>query len=112
MKIAVPVANGKLNMHFGHCEAFALLHVNQEGKSIIKREDVAAPSHEPGLLPRWLAERNVNMVIAGGMGQRAQSLFAEHDIQVIIGAPAETPEALVTSLLHGTLVSGTNVCDH
>ena len=112
MKIAVPVANGKLNMHFGHCEAFALLHVNQEEKSIIKREDVTAPPHEPGLLPRWLAERNVSLVIAGGMGQRAQSLFAGHDIRVIVGAPAETPEALVTSLLQGTLVSGVNVCDH
>ena len=52
------------------------------------------------------------MIIAGGMGQRAQALFSEHGIEVVIGAPAETPENLVNSYLAGTLKSGENVCDH
>lgn len=112
MKIAIPVANGRLNMHFGHCETLALLDVDPALNSIIRREDVAAPPHEPGLLPRWLAARNVDLVITGGMGQRAQSLFAEQNIHVIIGAPAETPEVLVASFLNGTLHSGVNACDH
>lgn len=30
MKIAIPVAEGKLCMHFGHCEVFALFDVNEE----------------------------------------------------------------------------------
>ncbi len=46
------------------------------------------------------------------MGQRAQALFKENDIKVIVGAPAETPEKLVAAYLEGTLASGTNVCDH
>ena len=46
------------------------------------------------------------------MGQRAQSLFAENSIKVVIGAPAETPEALAAAYLAGTLQSGANVCDH
>lgn len=112
MRVAVPVANGKLNMHFGHCETLALLDVNQENKSIIHREDVIPPPHEPGLLPRWLAAKNVNLVIAGGMGQSAQRLFGEQNIQVIIGAPLETPEILVAGFLNGTLFSGANACDH
>lgn len=110
MRVAVPVADGKLNMHFGHCETLALLDVKD--RSIIGREDIAAPPHEPGLLPRWLAEREVDVVIAGGMGQRAQSLFAEQNIQVVIGAGSETPEVLVASFLNGELISGVNVCDH
>ena len=112
MRVAVPVANGKLNLHFGHCETLALLDVNQEKKAIVSRLDVNPPPHEPGLLPRWLAEKDVNVVIAGGMGQRAQSLFAENDIEVVTGAPAETPEALVLSFLNGTLLTGANACDH
>ena len=112
MRVAVPVANGKLNLHFGHCETLALLDVNQENNAIVSRLDVTPPPHEPGLLPRWLAEKNVNVVIAGGMGQRAQSLFAENDIEVVTGAPAETPEALVLSFLNGTLLTGANACDH
>ena len=51
-------------------------------------------------------------MIAGGMGQRAINLFAERGIDVLVGAPAETPEKLVTDYLAGALVSGSNVCDH
>jgi ATP-binding protein involved in chromosome partitioning len=112
MKIAIPVADGKLSMHFGHCERFALIDVDPTEKKIIKRADLEAPPHEPGLLPKWLAERGANMIIAGGMGQRAQALFNEQGIEVIIGAPVETPEKLVNSYLAGTLQAGENVCDH
>jgi len=46
------------------------------------------------------------------MGQRAQALFDENGIKVVVGAPSETPEKLVDAYLDGTLASGTNVCDH
>jgi len=112
MRIAVPVADGRLAMHFGHCERFVLIDVEPKAKSIVKTEEVAAPEHEPGLLPRWLAERGVNVVIAGGMGARAQGLFAENKIEVVVGAAAESPERLVAEYLGGTLRTGQNVCDH
>ena len=112
MKIAIPLADGRLAMHFGHCAAFALLDVDPASKTVLKREDVPAPPHQPGLLPPWLAERGVNMVIAGGMGQRALDLFSQQGIQVVVGAPAETPETLATAWMAGTLSAGANVCDH
>jgi predicted Fe-Mo cluster-binding NifX family protein len=112
MRIAIPLAEGKLAMHFGHCQHFALLDVNIEDKKIVKREDVEAPPHQPGLLPPWLAERGINTVIAGGMGQRAHGLFAEQGIQVVVGAPAEAPERLIADYLGGTLQTGANICDH
>ena len=112
MRIAIPVTEGKLSMHFGHCERFALIDVEPAEKKILKREDIDAPPHQPGLLPPWLAERGANMIMAGGMGQRAQDLFAAQGIQVVVGAPAETPERLVSDYLAGILVVGENVCDH
>jgi len=112
MRIAIPLAGGKLAMHFGHCERFALVDVETEEKKILKREDIDAPPHQPGLLPKWLAERGANMIIAGGMGQRAQGLFVEHGIKVLVGAPVETPEKLVADFLAGTLQAGENICDH
>jgi predicted Fe-Mo cluster-binding NifX family protein len=112
MKIAIPLAEGKLTMHFGHCASFALVDVDTETKKILKREDIAAPEHQPGLLPPWLAERGANVIIAGGMGSRAQELFAAQGIKVLVGAGAETPEKLVTDYLAGTLGIGENVCDH
>ena len=112
MRFAIPLADGKLAVHFGHCASFALLDVDPDGKSLMIREDVEAPPHQPGLLPPWLSERGVNRIIAGGMGQRAQALFAEHGIEVIVGAPVEAPEALVAHCMTGTLTVGGNACDH
>ena len=112
MKIAIPLANGKLSQHFGHCERFALVDVDPAEKIILKREDIEAPPHQPGLLPSWLAERGATVIIAGGMEQRAHGLFIEHGIEVIVGAPADTPERLVGDYLAGTLQAGENVCDH
>ena len=112
MRIAIPLADGKLAMHFGHCERFALVDIDQQKNMISSREDIVPPPHQPGLLPPWLAERGATLIIAGGMGQRAQDLFTHQGIRVLVGAPVETPERLVEDYLAGTLQSGANVCDH
>lgn len=110
MKIAIPIAEGRLAMHFGHCQHFALVDVT-DGQ-VVGREQIDAPPHQPGLLPTWLAERGVDVVIAGGMGHRAQSLFAAAGITVVIGAPALDPVEVVRHYLAETLETGTNPCDH
>ncbi|HPW74384.1 MAG TPA: NifB/NifX family molybdenum-iron cluster-binding protein [Kiritimatiellia bacterium] len=112
IKIAIPMAEDKLCLHFGHCERFALLDVDLTGRKIIRREDAVPPPHEPGVLPRWLAEQKVEMVMAGGMGQRAQGLLAGQNIRVIVGLSPDTPENIIAQYLDGTLKSGENVCDH
>jgi len=112
MKIAIPVVDGMLCAHFGHCEQFALLTVDLSQKTILERLDLTPPAHEPGVLPRWLHEQGANVIIAGGMGQRAQGLFAENEIEVVVGAPSDNPEDLVKAYLSGTLQAGDNICDH
>jgi len=79
---------------------------------IAGRKDVPAPAHQPGLLPPWLSEKGATVIIAGGMGQRAQELFTQHGIKVVVGAPSETPETLVKGFLEGSLKLGGNACDH
>ena len=110
--IAIPVAGGQLCMHFGHCEQFALLDVDTTDKGIKNIRHLDPPPHEPGVLPRWLHEQGVSMIIAGGMGQRAQSIFEEQGIKVIVGAAAAPPESVVQAYLDGKLQSGENFCDH
>ena len=110
MKIAIPMANGRLTAHFGHCQEFALVEV--EGNEISKKEMLVPPPHEPGVLPNWLHELGADVIIAGGMGQRAVSLFQERGIKVVTGAPALTPEEIVNSYLNNTLMTGSNLCDH
>lgn len=111
-RYAVPVAHGVLYPHFGHCEQFALVDVDSEQQIITETQMKTPPPHEPGVLPRWLKEQNVQIILAGGMGNRAQSLFVQNGIQVVTGAMNGKPEDLVISHLKGELVTGQNVCDH
>jgi len=112
MRYAVPVSGGKLATHFGHCEQFALIEVDETTKTIVNREFVASPGHEPGLLPVWLAEQGVSVIVASGMGSRAQSLFRQNRIDVIINVVGGNPEELVLGHINGTLEVGDDVCDH
>ena len=110
MKFAIPFAEGKLAAHFGHSQAFALIEV--EENRIKNKEYLIPPAHEPGVLPKWLSDLGADVVIAGGMGHRAISLFDQYGIKVITGAPESEPEELVNSYLKNTLVAGENLCDH
>jgi predicted Fe-Mo cluster-binding NifX family protein len=112
MKIAIPVTRDSLNPHFGHCEKFVLVDVDPKTREVLATTETPAPEHQPGLLPVWLKERGVTVVIAGGMGARALSLFQEASIEVITGAPAESVATLVHKYLDGSLVSVVHLCEH
>ena len=110
MKIAIPVANGKLNMHFGHCEGFDLLRLIQKQK-LLEKNHISSSTTRTGLTTALLNEQGVSD-ICGGMGARAQELFVENGIKVLVGAPCEESAKLAQDYLDGKLCPGTNVCDH
>ncbi len=112
MRVAIPLAQGKLSLHFGHCDRFAIFDIDESVRKVINRKDETSPPHAPGVLPKWLSENNVSVIIAGGMGQRAQQLFAQNDIKVVIGASGDSPENLVSAYLQDKLETGDNICDH
>jgi len=112
MRIAIPLVQGKLSLHFGHCDQFAIIDVDSDSRSIKNKELFDPPVHEPGALPKWLSGLQVNLIIAGGMGQRAHQLFAQNQIEVVVGAPASSAEELVSAYLEGRLECGENICDH
>jgi Mrp family chromosome partitioning ATPase/predicted Fe-Mo cluster-binding NifX family protein len=112
MRIAVPVTNGLLSSHFGHCEQFVLFDVGADGKTIGARQALTPPPHEPGTFPKWLHEQGATLIIAGGMGSRAQSLFGQNGIKVVTGASGGEPDVLVRDYLDGRLTPGANICDH
>ncbi len=111
-RIAIPVTQGVLSSHFGHCERFVIFDVAEDGKNILQKQEIAPPPHEPGTFPKWLHEQGATIIIAGGMGSRAQSLFNQNDIQVVVGADGGNPEVIVRNFLDGRLETGANVCDH
>jgi predicted Fe-Mo cluster-binding NifX family protein len=112
MKIAIPLTGGRLSDHFGHCEHFALIEADLVSRQILAQSLVVPPPHEPGLLPRWLHQQGVQVVIAGGMGRRALDLFAQNGIAVHAGASGDTPDNVARAFLNGALNGGTPTCGH
>lgn len=108
--LAFPLANGVLCSHFGHCEKFAIVEV--EDKNIVNIKELTPPEHVPGLYPKWVASFGVTDVIAGGMGQRAIDLFKEQGINAFVGAPIKTAEELAKEFIDASLELGANYCDH
>ncbi|WP_346858385.1 NifB/NifX family molybdenum-iron cluster-binding protein [uncultured Draconibacterium sp.] len=110
-KIAIPVdENGILDGHFGHCKFFALLNV--DGDTILSEEKVVPPPHEPGILPKWLAEKGATDVIAGGMGHKAIQIFNYNNVNVFVGAPQLSANELANGFLQHTIEFTANYCDH
>lgn len=112
MKIAIPIVDGQLCLHFGHCAHFALVDVDETSKKLVAQKLVEPPPHEPGVLPKWLHDQGATVILAGGMGSRAQQLFAQNGIQVVVGCQPAKPGTLVDAFLAGELVTGDNACDH
>jgi len=108
--IAIPLEDGVLCAHFGHCEQFAIVTV--ENNEITEIKELTPPEHVPGLYPRWVASFGVTDVIAGGMGQKAINLFNEQHINAFVGAPLDDAKTLVTNFLEGKLNLNANYCNH
>jgi predicted Fe-Mo cluster-binding NifX family protein len=109
-KFAIPTVGNVLTPHFGHCERFTI--VETEDDQILSVHYLSPPVHQPGSYPRFLADQGVNVIISGGMGFKAQDLFAENNIEVCIGVSSDSPEYLVEQYLKNQLTTGENLCDH
>ncbi len=109
-RAAIPLARGILADRFGHCEQFALLEVCD--KNIERKELVTPPPHDPGVLPRWIGDKQVDLVIADEIGEKARKLFEKMNIRVVTGAPNLSPEELLEHYFAGKLESGVSACEH
>lgn len=108
-KIALATDGLEVAQHFGRCPAYTIVEINDhkvESKTVISN-----PGHEPGFLPRFLGEKGVSCVIAGGMGPKAQNLFAEQGISTITGITGFV-EDVIGSYLSGNLSEGESLCEH
>lgn len=109
-KIAFPTSNRKtVDGHFGHTKEFVIFSV--ENNKVVSEEYITPPPHEPGVLPKFLADNDVNTIITGGMGAMAVRLFNTNNIEVILGAGGNIQTA-ISEYIDGTLLSSGSACDH
>ncbi len=109
MKIAVSTDHSSVSAHFGRCTSYTIYDINES--KILAKEEIPNPGHEPGFLPQFLSEKGVQCIIAGGMGPRAQGLFAQKNIETVIGIQ-EAVDVVIQKYLDKELEAGTDLCDH
>jgi len=106
-KIAIASEGEKVSQHFGYCEGFKIAEI--EDNAVVGEDYFKNPGHKPGLLPKLLAEKGVDLVISGGMGGNAISIFNENKIDVITGASGEI-STVINDYISGELTSGNSAC--
>jgi predicted Fe-Mo cluster-binding NifX family protein len=107
MRVAIAVTGSEVAEHFGRCDCFMLVTI--EEKEIKSRDVLNTPPHEPGLLPRLLADQGVEYLIAGGIGNRAAQFMAQFGIEVLGGVQGSAENAL-SMFLSRTLEAGGGTC--
>ena len=95
MKIAVTYDNGNVFQHFGRTENFKVYEV-EDGR-VVSSEVMNSNGVGHEALAWLLKDRDIDVLICGGMGQGAQDALAEAGIEVCAGAEGNTDEAVAGS---------------
>ena len=109
MKIAVTYENGNVFQHFGHTEEFKVYQI--EDGEIIRTEILGSNGTGHGALAGLLNDRDIDVLICGGIGGGAQAALEEQGIALCAGASGDADEA-VKAYLSGELVNTGASCDH
>lgn len=109
-RIAIPIEGGVLCAHFGHCEQFYFADI--EKGIIVKEENITPPEHQPGVYPAWIKQQGASVVIAGGIGAKAKTLFSNENIPVYAGEGTDNPKILVEYFLQNKLTILVDTCKH
>ena len=71
--------------------------------------ELVNPDHQPGMLPGYLKQHGADVIIAGGMGERARQLFDAQGIALYIGIEGAVTQA-VEQFLSQALISKGEFC--
>lgn len=107
MRVAISTDGNVVSAHFGRCPYFTI--VDFEDGIVKKTEVIENPGHQPGYIPRFLHQKGVTCIVAGGMGMRARGFFAEEGIQTILGVTGRI-NGVIEKLKQGTLKGGESLC--
>lgn len=110
MKVALSTKNNMITNHFGHCDYFVVYDI--QGKEILGSSLIKNPPHQKGLLPKFLKENDVDVVIAGGIGQMAVDLLNQLGIECYLGVEGEATEVIEKYLNGGLKSTGKPCTDH
>ena len=109
MKIAIATDGTQVAHHFGRCESYTIVEI--ENNEVLKKSIIDNPGHEPGFLPKFLSEKGVNCILTGGMGPKAINLFREKNVEPVVGVYGSI-DKVIEDFLNNKLEIGDSKCDH
>lgn len=113
MIIAVPLSGNQFSQHFGGADTFGLYTVDTTQKSVTETKILTPPEHNRGVFPSWLRKQGASVILAGGMGPRASTIFEQNGIEVQLGVTETDPDLAVQKFIGGTLQTTGELCnDH
>lgn len=111
MKIAVPTKeNNQIDAHFGHCEFYTIFLIS-DNNEIIAETILESPKGCgcKSNIASELAQMDVRIMLAGGIGDGAVNKLASQNIQVIRNCKGDVHQ-LVKDYLAGKIQDGGSNC--
>lgn len=106
MKIAVTYENGQVFQHFGRCESFKIYEVEGNNPTSWEVVETNCQGHEA--MVSFLRERDIDVVICGGIGDEAVGALYGAGIQVISGISGAANDAVIMYLQDSLESEGAN----
>ncbi|WP_047448812.1 NifB/NifX family molybdenum-iron cluster-binding protein [Alistipes sp. ZOR0009] len=112
MKIALPTRGEKIDDHFGHCEKYTVITVD-ENRQIVKTEIIPSPQGCgcKSNIASELQAQGVTIMLAGNMGGGALNVLTNHGIAVVRGCSGLVLE-VAQAWLEGQLADSGVGCSH
>jgi predicted Fe-Mo cluster-binding NifX family protein len=107
MKIAISTDGEHVSGHFGRCPSFTIVEI--EDNKIKSKEVINNPGHHPGSIPEFLHEKGIDCIVSGGMGRKAEELFRQYNIEIVVGVTGAIDETL-EKIRNGSLESEKSLC--
>ena len=112
MKIAIPTRDGMVDHHFGHCDHYTVVEVNDQNQ-VVSTSDLPSPEGCgcKSNIAYEMQSMGITIMLAGNIGLGAVNKLASCGIRVIKGCQGDVQQ-LVMDYLAGNVKDNPQVCDH
>jgi predicted Fe-Mo cluster-binding NifX family protein len=112
MKLAIPTRGTEVDNHFGHCEMYTVVTLDDNG-AITKTEILPSPQGCgcKSNIASTFQQIGVKVMLAGGIGEGAINVLNQHGVEVIRGCSGNV-QVLAESYLKGKLTDSGSSCSH
>lgn len=111
MRLAIPEVENQVNQHFGRSSSFAVIEIDNGQIFSLDTVSASGLEHNHVGVAKLLKENQVEVIIAGGIGQGMLDALESQGFKVLKGASGSVKE-VAQSYARGEFVSQGDVCNH